>query len=170
MLTLDVGCGNFKRGMIGFDIVRNSNIDIIADAHFFPFYSGVFDGIYSFALLEHVDNPFVVLKESFRVLKEHGWIIILLPTDSRLLSDYVVRFLNFDFKGVIKQYVAMRKGIHKWQISEGPIRRLLGFSGFTCLSVFYPKTPFVYGRKGKFFSHFVFRRSHLVVVAVKSTC
>jgi predicted SAM-dependent methyltransferase len=71
-LVLDVGCGKHKRGTIGIDYSKDSEADLIADAHFLPFKDGVFDKVVSTTVLEHSPNPLVFLKEQHRVLKENG--------------------------------------------------------------------------------------------------
>lgn len=73
-LTLDVGCGKIKRGDIGTDYCRDSEADVIADAHCLPFKNQVFDKVVSFNVLEHSPNPLDFLKEQYRVLKNTGFI------------------------------------------------------------------------------------------------
>jgi len=71
-LTLDVGCGKYKRGNIGIDYSRDSDADVIADAHYLPFKDECFDKVISVAVLEHSPNPLNFLKEQYRVLKKGG--------------------------------------------------------------------------------------------------
>jgi len=44
-LALDVGCGKQKRGDIGVDYSRNSEADVIADAHYLLFKDKVLSSI-----------------------------------------------------------------------------------------------------------------------------
>ncbi len=73
---LDIGCGGepFR------EICSHTNLDYIgidydraphylADAHALPFKDSSFDAAISFAVLEHLRNPFVALREIMRVLK-----------------------------------------------------------------------------------------------------
>lgn len=170
MLSLDVGCGwekgHIKRGDIGLDLNRGI-CDLLGDAQYLPFTDGVFDGCYAYALLEHVDNPIKVLTEIHRVLKPDGWLNILLPTDSRLKLDYITRILNFDFKGVLRQYRAIRAGEHKWQFSEAFIKDLLTSLGFHIKDLQYPAQPLLYGRKGRILR--IARHPHLVIGTTKSS-
>lgn len=69
---LDVGCGKNKRGDIGIDYSRDSEADVIADAHFLPFIDGVFDGVVSNHVIEHSPNPLTFLREQYRILKNNG--------------------------------------------------------------------------------------------------
>ncbi|MCR6692460.1 MAG: class I SAM-dependent methyltransferase [archaeon YNP-LCB-003-016] len=56
-LELDIGCGEKKRpGMIGLDIKRTANVDIIGDARYLPFKDSCFDKIYSSHMIEHISH------------------------------------------------------------------------------------------------------------------
>lgn len=79
-LTLDIGCGKNKRGDIGIDYSRDSNADIIADAHFLPFKNEVFNKVVSYTSFEHSPNPLQFLIEQYRVLREKG--TVLCETDN----------------------------------------------------------------------------------------
>jgi len=72
--VLDVGCGRHKHGNIGIDYSKESDADIIADAHFLPFQESCFDKAVSFSVLEHSPNPLDFLREQHRVLKPNGQI------------------------------------------------------------------------------------------------
>ena len=61
---------NFE--IIGTDVYFSSTVDIVADAHYLPFKNGVFDGVVIQAVLEHVVEPHVVVKEIHRILKADG--------------------------------------------------------------------------------------------------
>jgi SAM-dependent methyltransferase len=56
----------------GIDIYVSPTVDYIADAHFLPFASASFDGVWIQAVLEHVASPADVVKEIHRVLKPGG--------------------------------------------------------------------------------------------------
>jgi len=56
--------------------VAKSSVDVIADAHFLPFRSGVFDKVLSYTVLEHSPNPLNFLKEQHRVLKKNGKLVV----------------------------------------------------------------------------------------------
>jgi len=71
-ISLDVGCGDDKKGDIGVDIRREKSVDVIADCYNLPFRDNVFDEVLSTTLLEHCLNPFQALKEQVRVLKKGG--------------------------------------------------------------------------------------------------
>lgn len=70
---------------------------IVADAHKLPFKNNFFDGLVCFEMLEHVEQPEIVISEMFRVLKKKSYSLILVPTDNLLFK--VVWFLwNLRFK------------------------------------------------------------------------
>ena len=77
---LDLGCGPrdqaipaeyFKYKYVGIDCFGKS-ADILADAHAIPFQDATFDGILSFAVLEHLHNPFIAVQEIERLLRPGG--------------------------------------------------------------------------------------------------
>ena len=80
-LLLNFGSGDAKEkkeleGMgykvIALDIDPMDGVDIVADGHKLPFADRSFDTIISFEVLEHVEYPWVVIKEINRVLKPGG--------------------------------------------------------------------------------------------------
>lgn len=77
---LDYGCGNTnyknpleRRGYryIGIDVLSDKAL-VLADGHKMPFADGQFSHVFSRAVLEHMINPFVAVKEINRVMKEGG--------------------------------------------------------------------------------------------------
>jgi SAM-dependent methyltransferase len=75
--VLDLGCGPRDQadsiGYLGHQYVgidlSSTEADLRADAHALPFQSSSFDFVFSYAVLEHLHNPFVALREIKRVLK-----------------------------------------------------------------------------------------------------
>ena len=81
--ALDLGCGprdqckpsesiNFR--YVGVDY-SNPAADLLVDAHALPFQDASFDLVFSYAVLEHLHNPWVALNEIKRVLKPGGWFV-----------------------------------------------------------------------------------------------
>ena len=74
---LDLGCGNHVfRQVAAYTNLEYVGVDydgqtpsILADAHSLPFRAQSFDFVMSFAVLEHVQYPFVVVRELSRVMK-----------------------------------------------------------------------------------------------------
>jgi SAM-dependent methyltransferase len=78
--VLDLGCGprdqatpisSLGHRYVGVDY-SNPAADMLVDAHSLPFCSDSFDFVFSYAVLEHLHNPFLALHEISRVLKPGG--------------------------------------------------------------------------------------------------
>ena len=89
---LDIGCGskpyqNLFTGAteyIGIDYDSPANrahtkADVFYDGEHFPFKDGSFDSAIATEVLEHVFNPDIFLKESLRVLKDGGVLLLTCP-------------------------------------------------------------------------------------------
>ena len=76
---LNVGCGNDTYGTHFIDLYpsRKEVIKCDVDKEKFPFPSNYFDEVFSRNLIEHLTNPSNFLKESYRVLKKGGKIIVI---------------------------------------------------------------------------------------------
>ncbi len=93
-LVLDLGGGrkrgNFKETdatWIVVDIERNFYPNILADVHNLPFKNNIFNCIKCTELLEHVENPDMLIKEITRVLKPSGSLILSVPFNFNIHSD-----------------------------------------------------------------------------------
>jgi len=80
-LSLDVGCGLAKHGMCkyGMDLRASSKPDIVGDMHCMPFPDGFLDFIYCSNTLEHTTEVAAVMEEFYRVLKDKGNLIVIVP-------------------------------------------------------------------------------------------
>lgn len=105
---LDIGCadGTFTKvilenskakKIIGIDVLSSSVAYVkkrfarskklsfkVADALRLPFLNREFDAVFCLEVLEHVENPGGVLSEIHRVLKNNGYIIVLVPSENWL--------------------------------------------------------------------------------------
>jgi len=109
-LSLDVGCGEFPKGIVNCDQRRfHYPFFAMADAQFLPFRENTFSEVFSFHLVEHVEKPERVLSELLRVTKVNGVIEIRVPAkltskakghQHRWRFDYDF-FLNFFKKHMI---------------------------------------------------------------------
>ena len=74
--TIGVGCDAFYNSenisTIASDIYASSNTNLVCDAHRLPLKDKSVDGIWIQAVLEHVEDPIMVVSELFRVLKPGG--------------------------------------------------------------------------------------------------
>ncbi|MFH1379105.1 MAG: class I SAM-dependent methyltransferase [bacterium] len=80
-LCLDVGAGDsdlkkeiIKRGYtyVSMDILFHSDLNVVADACHIPFKKDVFDSVISYAVFEHIPDPFRAMKEISSILKSGG--------------------------------------------------------------------------------------------------
>lgn len=80
-LVLNIGSGNSPRqdGVVNVDMMDYDNVDIVCDIHHLPFKDNCIDAVMSVAVLEHVREPAVVLKELHRVLKPGGRVFSVIP-------------------------------------------------------------------------------------------
>ena len=86
--TLDLGAGAAKyreiikeraREYLAFDMMPGKHIDVVGDALDLPFPADTFDTIVSTQVLEHIEKPWVMIKEIRRVLKSRGFCILTAP-------------------------------------------------------------------------------------------
>ena len=86
--TLDLGAGSAKyrniikqkaSEYITFDMVDGENIDVVGSVFDLPFNDEEFDTIISTQVLEHVEKPWIMIKEIHRVLKKDGHCILTAP-------------------------------------------------------------------------------------------
>jgi SAM-dependent methyltransferase len=86
MGKLNLGCGEFaKEGYINVDYYSAVEPDVRHNLNVFPypFDDNQFDLIEADHLLEHLDSPFNVMKELYRIAKPGGRIVIRVPHFSR---------------------------------------------------------------------------------------
>jgi SAM-dependent methyltransferase len=86
ILNLGSGDGLFDKylqphlNFVNLDVsLAKKDVDVAADAHALPFGDESLDAVYSNAVLEHVQRPWVVVDEIYRVLRPGGKVFINLP-------------------------------------------------------------------------------------------
>ncbi len=117
--VLDIGCGSkpYERvfpkcsSYLGLDLpsTASSRANIYGTALQLPFKMGVFDTVLCTEVLEHVTEPGLLFKESYRVLKTGGYLILsapqvwgihFAPADYYRFTPFGLRYLaesaNFD--------------------------------------------------------------------------
>lgn len=78
---------DYYKAAINFAKKTNPKIKfVVGDAHKLPFANSSFDLVTIVETLEHLENPQKVLKETHRVLKKSGFLIIGQDTDSLLFK------------------------------------------------------------------------------------
>ena len=80
VIRIELGCGNKAQpGVIGVDERRTSQTKAICDVRRACFKAGIADEVYSFCVLEHMDNPYDLLDEVVRLLKPNGQAVLRVP-------------------------------------------------------------------------------------------
>lgn len=106
---IELGCGSVGQpGTIGVDLRKTSRTQVVCDVRRSCFKSECADEIYSFCVLEHLDNPYELLDEVIRILKPHGQAFLRVPaigtysahldTTHRFLADLAL------WKKIMKGY------------------------------------------------------------------
>lgn len=100
LIILNIGGGPRREdgNVLNLNIGLFPNVDIVADAHNLPFKSSSLDGIMIIAVLEHVENPWEVVAEAYRVLKKNGHIYAETPFLQHF-HGYPNHFQNFTLIG-----------------------------------------------------------------------
>jgi len=104
-LSLDVGCGGGTltaeivktgAGVVGVDLSRENLkrvrervgsenfCPVVADIHHLPFREGSFGVIFLSSLLEHLELPEKALRESVTLLRERGYVVIIVPYKEKI--------------------------------------------------------------------------------------
>ena len=104
-LILDIGSGGrrWTAKTIAFDIDRFENVNIVGEAQKLPLKDESLDFIVISAVLEHVREPYQVIKEIFRVLKNHGTVYVESPFLQPFHAD-PNDFQRFTIQGLKEQF------------------------------------------------------------------
>jgi SAM-dependent methyltransferase len=152
--VLDIGCGNkpyrpwfnLAAEYIGLDISTDrSQPDIIGLGHTLPFEDASFDTVVAFQVLEHVPDPFAVIKEVHRVLKPNGRLIATAPQAWRIHEaphDYF-RYTRYGFNALLQKGGLKVKAIK----AEGGVWALVGqtiLNSVPHYRLFYLTTPIIF--------------------------
>jgi len=115
--VLNVGAGNTRlvdNRIIHMDIFRYEVIDLLADASHLPFDDRSFNAIFCDAVLEHVKNPFEVVGEFSRVLKDDGYVSAGVPFlfPYHDVPDHYFNFSSSGIKYLFKDYEPIKTGVY----------------------------------------------------------
>jgi ubiquinone/menaquinone biosynthesis C-methylase UbiE len=100
---------------------------LLGDARALPFESESFDFVYSIGLLEHFDQPGVLLAEQRRVLKPGGFILVQVPQKFSVYTLAKIPLTKLGF---------WPYGGWETQFSAGELQELLRRAGFGPVSIF----------------------------------
>jgi SAM-dependent methyltransferase len=80
-IVIELGSGNRRlhKDIINLDLFRFPNVDIVGDVAKIPLKECSVDFIILDTVLEHVPEPHAVVNETYRILKENGQIITIVP-------------------------------------------------------------------------------------------
>lgn len=128
--VLDVGGGHdwsYHRHMdtnhektITMNLPRAESMDIIADAESkFPFSDGSFSTVFCFNVIEHIYDFQNVFRESYRVLKDDGKLLLWIPFLHKIHGDPsdFNRFTEYR----LRQDLSSFSNVNVYPLDEGPI-------------------------------------------------
>lgn len=101
-LILDVGAGFrpvYYSNVVNLEVKSYPTTDVLAVANRLPFIDNCFEGVISIAVLEHVKDPFLCVKEMARVLKPGGWLKCCVPF-LQPLHGYPHHYFNMTHEGL----------------------------------------------------------------------
>lgn len=99
---LDCGAGLrpvYYDNVVNFEICPYPTTDVRGVGERLPFQDGVFDAVFSFAVLEHVRDPFACAREIIRVLKPGGKLYCVVPF-LQPLHGYPHHYFNMTHQGL----------------------------------------------------------------------
>ena len=116
-LILNLGSGSIKyqEGVINVDIEHFPNVDIVADGSQLPFTEGIFDGVISEAVIEHVKHPNKFVNEIKRVLKKDGAVFIVAPF-IHPFHGYPSDFQRYSYEGIkvlFENFEEVESGVYR---------------------------------------------------------
>jgi len=96
--------GKVSRETIPAELIR-------ADADFLPFRDKVFDAIFAFTLLQNMPEPNVTCRELFRVIKDHGMLVVSIPRNVNV---------NVDLQGEVLEDSGIKDTIFLLKLNNKP--------------------------------------------------
>lgn len=153
--TLDFGAGTAKYQHLirpqtskytTFDMVAGKNIDVVGDALNPPFADKSFDTIISTQVLEHVEKPWIMVREIGRIIRPGGICITTAP----FLVPYHADPYDF-FRYTKEGMVSLFKNEGFEMVESGSYGKMFAvFSEMIHFSVFSPYAPGGHTRFGRF--------------------
>jgi SAM-dependent methyltransferase len=118
------GAGSFVDGYVNIDIMALPGVDIVANAEKLPFPGNLFQRVECDAVLEHVENPELVMQEIERVLAPGGYAHIVVPF-CHPLHEYPRDYRRFTLDGLRHLAGGLNEVASGWR--TGPTATLLVF-------------------------------------------
>ncbi len=141
LLTLDLGCGDLPhKGIcreygyeyIGLDF-NSKKADILADAQCLPFKDEAFDFVFSIAVLEHIQNPILLVREVERILKPDG---IFIATVAFLEPFHENSYFHHSVNGIFSLFINTNLNIE----FISPVEKWSGLKAILSMG-YFPKMP-----------------------------
>ncbi|MDE3091526.1 MAG: class I SAM-dependent methyltransferase, partial [Chloroflexota bacterium] len=109
------------------DVTLTPYVDIVADAHALPFLPGTLDFIFSQAVVEHLRQPFVAVREMYRALKDGGYVY----HECNFVfayHGYPHHYFNATLQGmeqIFAQYTPLRAGVAPYQMPSFALQMVI---------------------------------------------
>ena len=121
-LMLDCGAGSrptYFSNVVNYEIARYKSTDVVGVAEVLPFKDDSFDVVLSYAVLEHVKQPFVAARELIRVLKPGGILRVQVPFLQPLhgFPSHYFNMTQFGVRALFEEHI----DIEKQFVAAGPI-------------------------------------------------
>jgi SAM-dependent methyltransferase/uncharacterized protein YbaR (Trm112 family) len=115
-IILNIGSGHestYKQeNFVNLDIYPHNNTHVAGDAHNLPFLDNSVNVAWLSAVLEHIQQPFLVMNEVYRVLKPGGYVLISVPFLQYLHGspyDYF-RYTKYGLRSVCNDFAEVKAG------------------------------------------------------------
>jgi uncharacterized protein YbaR (Trm112 family) len=128
--VLDLGAGNMSLNLpnvVRMDVTLTPFVDVVGDAHFMPFLPGVFDFVFSLAVIEHLRQPFVAAQEMHDLLRPGGYVY----GECNFVfayHGYPHHYFNASQQGlemVFEPFRILRSGVAPYQMPSFALRMVL---------------------------------------------
>ncbi len=156
---LNLGCGDdIKKGYINVDFEKFKGVDKIFDLNKipYPFKEKRFEEILINNILEHLNNPYQVMKEIYRISKKNCKIYITVPhfTSDNVWGD-IQHKRGFNFDTFRNKNISNMFKIKK--------QKIVFYKYYFLIQIFANKFPKVYERV----FGYIFPASHLNIILMK---
>jgi len=126
---LSIGGGPSRKHpcLVNLNIGPFPNVDIVADAHRLPYAANTVDAIYCEAVLEHLHDPLLAVKEMQRVLKPGGRLFACTPF-MQAYHGYPHHYHNFTLTGHCHLFTGAGFEILSSGVAVGPVYTMVSLT------------------------------------------